>query len=206
MSTSSNITSKTVLFRRFIGILAAIGLALGISAVSVAPAHGASTVWDRVAQCESGGNWKINTGNGYYGGLQFSSGTWLGYGGGQYASRAYQATKGEQIAVARRVLATQGPGAWPVCSRQAGLTKSNGQANRSATSGASTKATPKRTVAKAASFSSSAKTVHVKSGDTLAKLAKRYAVRGGWQGLWNLNKKTVKNPNQIRVGQVLRVR
>ena len=66
-------------------------------------------MWDRVAKCESGGNWKINTGNGYYGGLQFAAGTWKGYGGGTYASRAHQATKAEQIAIARRVLAGQGP-------------------------------------------------------------------------------------------------
>ena len=210
MPTSPSNTLTSVYFRRLIGIFAAIALALGISAVSVAPAHGA-TVWDKVARCESGGNWKINTGNGYYGGLQFSSQTWRGFGGGKYASRAHQATKSEQIAIARRVLATQGPGAWPTCGRKANLTKSNGGANRSATpssnsGGSSTKATPKKTAKKPSSTSSSAKTVRVKSGDTIAKIAKRYSVKGGWKGLWNLNKKTVKNPNQIRVGQVLRVR
>ncbi|RBY81472.1 resuscitation-promoting factor rpfE [Blastococcus sp. TF02-09] len=73
--------------------------------------------WDAVAQCESGGNWSINTGNGYYGGLQFSAGTWTGHGGGAYAPRADLATREEQIAVAERVLATQGKGAWPTCGR-----------------------------------------------------------------------------------------
>ena len=73
--------------------------------------------WDAVAACESGGNWSINTGNGYYGGLQFNSGTWLAYGGGAYAPRADLASKGEQIAVAEKVLAAQGRGAWPVCGR-----------------------------------------------------------------------------------------
>ena len=73
--------------------------------------------WDAVAQCESGGNWSINTGNGYYGGLQFSSSTWLAYGGGAYAPRADLAAKSQQIAVAEKVLAAQGPGAWPVCGR-----------------------------------------------------------------------------------------
>lgn len=73
--------------------------------------------WDAVALCESGGNWSINTGNGYYGGLQFSSSTWLGFGGGAYAPRADLATKAQQIAVAEKVLAVQGPGAWPTCGR-----------------------------------------------------------------------------------------
>ncbi|WP_345312129.1 transglycosylase family protein [Gordonia alkaliphila] len=71
--------------------------------------------WDRVAQCESGGNWAINTGNGYYGGLQFSPSTWTGHGGGQFAPSAHQASKAEQIVVAERVLASQGKGAWPSC-------------------------------------------------------------------------------------------
>jgi hypothetical protein len=73
--------------------------------------------WDRVASCESGGNWGINTGNGYHGGLQFSQGTWAAHGGGEYASSANQATRDQQIAVAERVLASQGRGAWPVCGR-----------------------------------------------------------------------------------------
>jgi len=75
------------------------------------------TEWDRVASCESGGNWAINTGNGYHGGLQFSQGTWAANGGGEFASSANQATRDQQIAVAERVLARQGRGAWPVCGR-----------------------------------------------------------------------------------------
>lgn len=89
-------------------------------------------VWDRVAYCESTGRWNINTGNGYYGGLQFAAGTWRSYGGQTYAPTANQATKEQQIAIARRVLAGQGPGAWPVCSVRAGLTKANGGADRNA--------------------------------------------------------------------------
>ena len=88
------------------------GIALAGHAVA-AP----DTEWDRVASCESGGNWGINTGNGYHGGLQFSQGTWSAHGGGEYASSANQATRDQQIAVAERVLATQGRGAWPVCGR-----------------------------------------------------------------------------------------
>ncbi|MFI5571118.1 transglycosylase family protein [Streptomyces sp. NPDC051740] len=71
--------------------------------------------WDTVAQCESGGNWSINTGNGYYGGLQFSASTWAAYGGTQYASTADRASKAQQIEIAEKVLAGQGKGAWPVC-------------------------------------------------------------------------------------------
>jgi hypothetical protein len=71
--------------------------------------------WDAVAQCESGGNWSINTGNGYYGGLQFSQSTWDSFGGGAYAPRADLASKSEQITVAERVLDAQGRGAWPTC-------------------------------------------------------------------------------------------
>ena len=73
--------------------------------------------WDAVADCESGGNWSINTGNGYYGGLQFSASTWAGHGGTAYAPRADLATREEQIAVAEAVLASQGAGAWPTCGR-----------------------------------------------------------------------------------------
>jgi hypothetical protein len=71
--------------------------------------------WTGVARCESGGNWSINTGNGYYGGLQFSPSTWAAFGGLAYAPRADLATKAQQIAVAERVLVVQGPGAWPTC-------------------------------------------------------------------------------------------
>jgi peptidoglycan hydrolase-like protein with peptidoglycan-binding domain len=91
-----------------------------------APAQAAGSVWDAVAACESGGNWSINTGNGYYGGLQFSRSTWNAFGGARYAPQAHLASKAAQIATAQRVLASQGPGAWPVCSRRAGLNRANG--------------------------------------------------------------------------------
>lgn len=77
--------------------------------------------WGCVAKCESGGNWHINTGNGHYGGLQFSQRTWESFGGGKYAPRADLATRQEQIKVARKVVAVQGWGAWPHCSRRYGL-------------------------------------------------------------------------------------
>ncbi len=93
------------------------GAVIGGSGLALAGQAGAATdgEWDRVASCESGGNWAINTGNGYQGGLQFTPSTWSGHGGGEYAPAAHLATKEEQIAVAERVLASQGKGAWPSC-------------------------------------------------------------------------------------------
>jgi uncharacterized protein YabE (DUF348 family) len=87
-----------------------------------APAVAGGSVWDTLAACESGGNWSINTGNGFYGGLQFTTGTWLAYGGGQYASRADLATREQQIAIATKVRdARGGYGDWPACSAKLGL-------------------------------------------------------------------------------------
>ena len=78
------------------------------------------SVWDRVAQCESGGNWGISTGNGFQGGLQFTQSTWRSFGGTQFASTANRASREQQIVIAEKVLAGQGWNAWPVCSRKAG--------------------------------------------------------------------------------------
>jgi LysM repeat protein len=84
-------------------------------APSPAPASSGGTNWSAIAACESGGNWAASTGNGFYGGLQFTEQTWLANGGGRYASSANLATPAQQIAVAQNVLASQGIGAWPVC-------------------------------------------------------------------------------------------
>lgn len=92
--------------------------AAAAAVLTAAPASADSVDWDSVAACESGGNWSINTGNGYYGGLQFASGTWSGHGGGEFASSAHLATREQQIAVAEHVLRTQGIGAWPVCGKR----------------------------------------------------------------------------------------
>ena len=98
------------------------GAVIGSGSLALAGQAGAATdgEWDTVARCESGGNWAINTGNGYQGGLQFAAGTWKGHGGGEYAPAAHLATKEQQIAVAERVLASQGRGAWPTCGRGLG--------------------------------------------------------------------------------------
>jgi LysM repeat protein len=200
--------------RRALGILAGLALTLGIALAGSLPAQAATTVWDRVAKCESGNRWHINTGNGYYGGLQFSSSTWKGFGGRKYGSQAHKATKAEQIAIARRVLAGQGPGAWPTCSRRAGLTKANGKADKKAvpaTNPGATKAKASKPVVKKAkptvkkAATGTVKRIKVIRGDTLVKIAKRHDVKGGWRGLWQLNK-TLKNPNRIYVGQALRIR
>jgi hypothetical protein len=79
------------------------------------------SVWDSLAQCEAGGNWATNTGNGYSGGLQFAHSTWAGFGGREFAPAAWQASRDAQIVVAERVLASQGWGAWPGCTRKLGL-------------------------------------------------------------------------------------
>ncbi|MGC2655238.1 MAG: transglycosylase family protein, partial [Mycobacterium sp.] len=97
--------------------IAVTGAVIGGGGMALAGHASAATdgEWDRVAGCESGGNWAINTGNGYHGGLQFNQGTWAAHGGGQFAPSANMASREQQIAVAERVLATQGRGAWPVC-------------------------------------------------------------------------------------------
>ena len=85
------------------------------------PAVANGSVWDRLAQCEASGNWATHTANGFSGGLQFVNSTWTGFGGGQFAPQAWQASREQQIVVAERVLASSGWGAWPACSRKLGL-------------------------------------------------------------------------------------
>ena len=99
------------------------GTAFSAAGLAMAPAANAApdSDWDRLAQCEAGGNWGINTGNGYHGGLQFSPSTWAAYGGTQFAPTANQATREQQIAIAEKTLAGQGWGAWPACSSKLGL-------------------------------------------------------------------------------------
>ena len=99
-----------------------IGLGLGAAAPAAAAEPAPDPVWQRLAECEAGGNWSINSGNGYYGGLQFAAGTWNGFGGQEFAPTADKASRIEQIYVAEKVLAQQGWGAWPACSASLGLT------------------------------------------------------------------------------------
>jgi resuscitation-promoting factor RpfA len=109
---------------RLLACIGITGVAMTALLIFAAPAQAGPArqhMWDRVAQCESGGNWRANTGNGYYGGLQFSRGTWRSYGGGAYAGTANHATRLQQIEIAEKVLSAQGWKAWPTCSRRAGV-------------------------------------------------------------------------------------
>ena len=117
---------KSSVNRNRVAGVAFAGAATVTTGIAVSAPAQAASVWDTVAACESGGNWATNTGNGFYGGLQFTSGTWLGHGGGEFAPRADLASRDAQITIAQRVLASQGPGAWPVCGRKAGLNRVNG--------------------------------------------------------------------------------
>ncbi|MFF0409466.1 transglycosylase family protein [Kitasatospora sp. NPDC004745] len=135
----TRLSSRT---RRVIAAIGVAGVGLTIPCLTTGTASAASVAtWDKVAQCESSGNWSINTGNGFYGGLQFTSSTWAAFGGTAYAPQANLATKDQQIAVAEKVLASQGPGAWPVCSVQAGLTKGGAPAAVDTSAGSTAGAT-----------------------------------------------------------------
>ncbi|MEV4708837.1 transglycosylase family protein [Actinoplanes sp. NPDC049316] len=204
--------------------LRALGLAVAGAAGTMAllaPASAAqaksSVNWDAVAQCESGGNWSINTGNGYYGGLQFSRSTWKAYGGTKYASTANKASRSQQIRIAEKVLDGQGIGAWPVCGKKAGSTKSYKARNTAGASSkshkssshksSSRKTTTHKSTAKATKSTSAratGKTYVVRSGDTLAKIASSKHVKGGWRALYQLNRGEIGgNPNLIFPGQRL---
>jgi hypothetical protein len=112
--------------------LATAPLAAAIPFAMTSPAQAATTnTWERLAACESGGNWHINTGNGYYGGVQFSDGTWDGNGGDRFAKRADLATKAEQIVIAEKVLDARGWSPWPACASRLGLTGSDAKGNPS---------------------------------------------------------------------------
>jgi hypothetical protein len=101
----------------FVALIAAV-----VPAMVASPAEAASLrTWKRLAMCESGGRWHINTGNGYYGGLQFSSSTWRAFGGRKFASNAHRASRAEQIRIAEKVRRVQGWGAWPACTSKLGL-------------------------------------------------------------------------------------
>ncbi|AIJ26485.1 transglycosylase family protein [Amycolatopsis methanolica] len=196
---------------RNIARVAVAGLAVGTPlAIAATPAQAASVNWDAIAQCESGGNWSTNTGNGYYGGLQFSASTWKAYGG---TGSAANASREEQIAVAERVLQGQGIGAWPVCGKKAGSSTSykgkntQGSTQKKATTpkkSTAPKSTPKKsTPAPAVSVPASNPNgdYTVVAGDTLSGIAKKFNVEGGYQKLQELNSQYISNPNLILVGQ-----
>jgi LysM repeat protein len=206
------------------------GVTTAAVAVPLMGASGASAAttseWDTVAQCESGGNWSINTGNGYYGGLQFSSSTWAAYGGTSYASSADQASKSQQIAVAEKVLASQGKGAWPSCgvglsgaSTGGGAASSgSGDSGRSAAQPQQDTQSTEKRASRSQERPAAKKTVEtptgkkvkkgdgeykVVKGDTLSEIAAEENVKGGWQKLYKLNDDIVDDADFIFPGQQL---
>jgi hypothetical protein len=199
-------------WQRAAGATAAAGALLASTTALPEPAQAAPAApWDRVAACESSGRWHVNTHNHYYGGLQFWQPTWVDHGGTKYAPRADLATRRQQIEVARRVLAAQGPKAWPVCGKKAGLTRANGRASRAplpaigpyvhtVPTAKSTRPTPPR-----ANPQPRVQRYQVRPGASLSGLAERFGVSGGWQALWHYNRTNVPNPNVILVGQLLQI-
>ncbi|MFF0061196.1 transglycosylase family protein [Streptomyces sp. NPDC005279] len=190
------------------------GAGMALPLIGAGTTHAASVdVWEKVAACESTSNWKINTGNGYYGGLQFTQSTWEAYGGRKFAPRADLASKDQQIAVAERVLGSQGPRAWPVCSARAGLAR-GGEApdiaparrlapqseHRYERKAAPTKATPTTVPTHREGYT-------VARGDSLSKIADSEQVRGGWHQLYTQNRTVVgPDPDLIHPGQKLILR
>ncbi|MFJ2261436.1 transglycosylase family protein [Streptomyces sp. NPDC087844] len=182
------------------------GMAIPLIGTGVANAADVDT-WDKVAACESTNNWNINTGNGYYGGLQFSQSTWEAYGGRAYAARADLATKDQQIAVAEKVLDGQGPGAWPTCSQRAGLTR-GGDSPDISPSGTSTQTTKRKVDVQPQttpqSRAGTAEMYTVVHGDTLSEIAGTRKIPGGWRQLYDANRRTVgADPDLIVPGQRL---
>ncbi|MFC5959063.1 transglycosylase family protein [Streptomyces pratens] len=204
-------------------LLAPLGLLASAGSATAAD----SGVWDRIAQCESGGNWHINTGNGYYGGLQFSASTWRAYGGTAYAPTADRATKAQQITIAAKVQRGQGWGAWPTCSARAGASGSApgadsvtaqeapakpvqpAESSRRSTS-SSRPAQPKESVPSkapvqssgSADRSSSGGDYTVREGDTLSAVAARHGTT--WQQLHAANEAVIGgDPDVILPGQRL---
>ncbi|WKV76062.1 transglycosylase family protein [Streptomyces sp. PCS3-D2] len=194
------------------------GIALPLMGASAAQAASVDT-WNEVAACESANNWRTNTGNGYYGGLQFSQSTWRAFGGTAHAPRADLATKEQQIAVAEKVLKGQGPQAWPHCGKGAGLTRGGPSPVLAAQVPAQpeTGSQPRTQEAKAAPVQAAAprptgtkvlpNPYVVAPGDSLSAIATEQRVEGGWQALYETNRAVVgDDPNLIFPGQRLTMR
>ncbi|MGH3449523.1 MAG: transglycosylase family protein [Haloechinothrix sp.] len=192
---------KTSTATRNIARVAVASMAIGAPlAVAATPAQASSVNWDAIADCESSGNWSINTGNGYYGGLQFSLSTWEAYGG---SGMPHESSRAEQISVAEKVLAGQGIGAWPHCGKYG----SSGGSYESTNTGGSEPAEQEESAPKAAPVKArTAKSnpdgdYKVKKGETLSEIAKEQKVEGGWKKLHDLNEKYISDADFILVGQ-----
>lgn len=177
-------------------LIAASATAMFVTGGALASAS-PSVDWDRIAQCESGGNWSTNTGNGYYGGLQFSPSTWRANGG---TGRADQASREEQIRVAENVLRSQGIGAWPSCGGRTAVVRSTPPAaHRPHAPRAVAAAVPVVPVAPP-STSNPDGDYEIKPGDTLTGIAEQLKIEGGWQALVAKNAKFLTNPDLIQPG------
>lgn len=183
------------------------GVAVGAPFAFAAGTASASPNWDAIAQCESGGNWSISTGNGYYGGLQFNARTWAANGG---SGNPANASREEQIRVAENVLRTQGIGAWPVCGKRGGggstapVKSSTKPATKTKAKSTPQRTTPVPVVSAPVTVASNPNGDYtVVPGDSLSKIAQAQNVPGGWQALFDKNKDFVSNPNLILVGQKL---
>ena len=188
--TSLSRTSK----RRSLLRLAVVGAVAAGTPLALAGTASAApeSAWDQLAQCESGGNWSANTGNGYYGGIQFNASTWRAMGG---SGLPHQASKAEQIAVAERTLAAQGWNAWPACSRKMGL---RGQAAEPNNAPVARKASAPVSAGNAVQ---SGGNYTVKSGDTLGRIAADHGT--SVSALVAANRGVVTNPNVLKVGTTL---
>ena len=177
---------------RSLARLAVVGaVAAGAPLVLAGTASAApESAWDKLAQCESGGNWSINTGNGYYGGVQFNARTWRAFGG---TGMPHQASKAQQIAVAERTLAAQGWNAWPSCSRKMGLRGHAAEPGRTAAAPSAKKVS--------APAKATGGNYTVKRGDTLGKIAKAHGT--SVKALVSAN--GLANANVLKVGASLKV-
>lgn len=187
-------------------IVATAAIAAGVASMATT-ANADSVNWDAIAQCESSGNWHINTGNGYYGGLQFTLSTWHANGG---SGNPANASREEQIRVAENVLASQGIGAWPVCGARGGSSQ-HSTGSYSAPKRSSVAKAPEKTYKAPEKVQSAPKndvhttfTYRVKEGDTLSFIGWYFNV--DWHKIYKTNKKVVgNNPNLIFPGEVLTI-
>ncbi|RAM38427.1 transglycosylase family protein [Arthrobacter globiformis] len=204
-------------------------LALSATAANAATPTASASTWDALAQCESGGNWSTNTGNGFSGGLQFTPQTWAAFGG---TGSPQGASRAQQIAVAEKVQASQGWGAWPACSAKLGLNGGGGApAPQILPQSAPVQAAPVQAPVQtapvqtapvaqapvaqvaqapvearhAAAVAVSGQTYTVQEGDTLSKIAQKLGIQGGWQHLADANADTISDPDLVFVGQVLQL-
>ncbi|GAA3651711.1 LysM domain-containing protein [Lentzea atacamensis] len=195
--------ARTIAKVAAVGIIAGAPLGLAVGTANAAPVD-----WDALAQCEASGNWAANTGNGYYGGLQFNPQTWRAYGG---QGNPANASREQQIAVAERVAAGQGvQNAWPSCSKRIGAYVGKKTAPAPKQAQPQRKAQPQQrqaapvqqapVVVVEGSKSNPNGNYEIKVGDTLSKIAEANKVAGGYQAIVEKNKGFITNPDLIFPG------